>query len=96
MPFASRVARMSLLAAFLAHVAEIGSRGVAGLHPLSSLSEAIGFLAFLMVGSFLYDAKTGSFEQRMGGAAPGRHADQARAELERLRLTATGWRRAAE
>ena len=46
----------------------------------------------LMVGSFLYDAKTGSFEQRPGGAAPGRHAEQARAELERLRLTATGWR----
>ena len=52
-PVVSRIARMSLLAAFLAHFAEIGSRGVAGLHPVSSLSEAIGFLAFLMVGSFL-------------------------------------------
>ena len=50
----SRVARLSLLAAFLAHFAEIGARGVAGLHPVSSLSEAIGFLAFLMVGSFLF------------------------------------------
>jgi ABC-type uncharacterized transport system permease subunit len=53
-PVFSRLARLSLLAAFLAHFAEIGSRGVAGLHPLSSLSEAIGFLAFLMVGSFLF------------------------------------------
>jgi ABC-type uncharacterized transport system permease subunit len=52
-PFVSRLARLSLLAAFLVHFAEIGARGVAGLHPLSSLSEAIGFLAFLMVGAFL-------------------------------------------
>ena len=52
-PFMSRLARLSLLAAFIVHLCEIGARGVAGLHPVSSLSEAIGFLAFLMVGSFL-------------------------------------------
>jgi ABC-type uncharacterized transport system permease subunit len=52
-PFVSRVARLAMLAAFLSHMSEIGARGVAGLHPVSSLSEAIGFLAFIMVGSFL-------------------------------------------
>jgi ABC-type uncharacterized transport system permease subunit len=53
-PLVSRVARVSMLLAFLAHFAEIGARGVAGMHPVSSVSEAIGFLAFLMVGSFLF------------------------------------------
>ena len=51
--FMRHLARLSLLAAFLTHLAEIGARGVAGLHPVSSLSEAIGFLAFLTVGAFL-------------------------------------------
>jgi ABC-type uncharacterized transport system permease subunit len=49
----SRVARLALLAAFLTHMAEVGARGVAGLHPVSSIGESIGFLAFIMVGSFL-------------------------------------------
>ncbi len=49
----SRVARLLLGAAFLTHMAEIGARGVAGMHPVSSIGEAIGFLAWILVGAFL-------------------------------------------
>ena len=45
--------RRLLPLAFLVHTAEIGARGVAGLHPVSSVREAIGFVAWLLVGGFL-------------------------------------------
>jgi ABC-type uncharacterized transport system permease subunit len=52
-PSVSRIARLLLGAAFLTHMAEIGARGVAGMHPVSSVGEAIGFLAWILVGAFL-------------------------------------------
>ena len=45
--------RILMLVGFLAHTAELGARGVAGLHPVSSVREAIGFVAWLLVGVFL-------------------------------------------
>jgi ABC-type uncharacterized transport system permease subunit len=45
--------RRGVVAAFLVHTLEVGSRGVAGLHPVSSAREAIGFAAWLLVGAFL-------------------------------------------
>jgi len=45
--------RRLLPLAFLVHTAEIGARGVAGLHPVSSVREAVGFAAWLLVGVFL-------------------------------------------
>src|SRR5262249_55801622 len=32
---------------------ELGARGIAGLHPVSSIRETIGFLAWVIVGLFL-------------------------------------------
>jgi ABC-type uncharacterized transport system permease subunit len=52
-PSVSRTARALCAAAFIAHMAEIGARGVAGMHPVSSAVDAIGFLAWIMVGAFL-------------------------------------------
>lgn len=48
-----RAARGALVAAFLAHMVEIGAHGVAGLHPVSSVHEALGFLSWLVTGTFL-------------------------------------------
>jgi ABC-type uncharacterized transport system permease subunit len=50
---AVRIGRWVLGAAFLAHTCEIGARGIAGLHPVTSAREAIGFVAWLLVGAFL-------------------------------------------
>ncbi len=52
-PTASRAGRIVLCAAFVIHMAEIGRRGFAELHPVSSTREAIGFLAWLLVAVFL-------------------------------------------
>jgi ABC-type uncharacterized transport system permease subunit len=52
-PSISRVARWCLVAAFLAHGAEIGWRGVHDLHPGTSVREALGFLSWFMVGLYL-------------------------------------------
>ena len=46
----ARHARLVLGLAFIAHMLEIGARGVAGLHPVSSVREAIGFLAWALTG----------------------------------------------
>jgi ABC-type uncharacterized transport system permease subunit len=46
-------ARRGVVAAFIVHTLELGSRGVAGLHPVSSVREAIGFAAWVIVGGFL-------------------------------------------
>lgn len=48
-----KAARWILLAAFLAHAVEIGWRGVEKVHPATSVREALGFLAWLMVGGYL-------------------------------------------
>lgn len=48
-----RAARWSIVAAFLAHAVEIGWRGVEQVHPATSVREALGFLAWLMVGGYL-------------------------------------------
>lgn len=49
----SRAPRLVLLLAFLAHGAEISARGFAGVHPGTSVREALGFLAWLTVLGFL-------------------------------------------
>jgi ABC-type uncharacterized transport system permease subunit len=46
-------ARRSIAAGFVVHFAELGARGVAGLHPVSSVREVLGFLAWIIVGAFL-------------------------------------------
>jgi ABC-type uncharacterized transport system permease subunit len=50
---AARAARWLLALGLAAHLIEIGSRGVHHLHPVTSAREAIGFLAFLIVLTFL-------------------------------------------
>src|SRR5215470_10883205 len=53
-------ARRAIGAGFVVHLFEIGARGVAGFHPVSSVSEMIGFLAWVAVGVFLFfDRKRG-------------------------------------
>jgi ABC-type transport system involved in cytochrome c biogenesis permease subunit len=46
-------ARRGLLAGFIVHTIDLGARGVAGMHPVSSVREAIGFAAWLLAGGFL-------------------------------------------
>ncbi len=46
-------ARRTLAAGFVANLLEVGARGIAGLHPVSTVRETIGFLAFVIVGLFL-------------------------------------------
>jgi ABC-type uncharacterized transport system permease subunit len=46
-------ARRLLPLAFLVHTVEVGARGVARLHPVSSVREALGFAAWLLIGVFL-------------------------------------------
>ncbi|HET6612969.1 MAG TPA: cytochrome c biogenesis protein CcsA [Kofleriaceae bacterium] len=48
-----RLPRLCLLAAFIAQGVEISLRGIAGVHPGSSVREALGFLAWLTVLGFL-------------------------------------------
>ena len=50
---AAGAARWVLLLAFVAHTVEVGARGVAGYHPVTSVRETIGFVAWLIAGSFL-------------------------------------------
>ena len=49
----TRAARWTLGLAFLAHAVEIGWRGVEGVHPGTSVREALGFLAWVIVGGYL-------------------------------------------
>lgn len=46
-------ARRGMVAGFICHTLELGARGVAGLHPVSSVREVVGFVAWLLVGGFL-------------------------------------------
>lgn len=48
-----KLAWLSLLAAFLAHGTDIGYRGVAGVHPGTSVREAVGFLGWVVSGGYL-------------------------------------------
>jgi ABC-type uncharacterized transport system permease subunit len=51
-------ARRALIAGFIVQLAELGARGVAGLHPVSSVREVIGFLSWVAVGLYLvFDRK---------------------------------------
>ncbi len=50
---AIKIGRWVLAAGFLAHTCEVGARGIAGLHPVTSAREAIGFVAWLLIGAFL-------------------------------------------
>ncbi len=47
-------ARLTLLAGFLAHGTDIGWRGVQGVHPGTSVREALGFLSWVMVGGYQF------------------------------------------
>jgi ABC-type uncharacterized transport system permease subunit len=47
-------ARGAIGLGFILNLCEIGARGVAGLHPVSSVRETIGFLAWVAVGVFLF------------------------------------------
>jgi len=49
----ARHARWVMLAAFVVHMLEIGARGIAGLHPVTSVREAMGFVAWMLTGGFL-------------------------------------------
>src|SRR5205814_1253759 len=51
-------ARRALATGFVVQLAELGARGVAHLHPVSSVREVIGFLAWIAVGLYLvFDRK---------------------------------------
>jgi len=47
-------ARGAVALGFVVNLLEIGARGVAGLHPVSSARETVGFLAWVAVGVFLF------------------------------------------
>jgi ABC-type uncharacterized transport system permease subunit len=46
-------ARRTMVTAFAANTVEMAAHGFAGLHPVSSVREAIGFAAWLLVGVYL-------------------------------------------
>jgi ABC-type uncharacterized transport system permease subunit len=48
-----KAARALMTLGFLAHMGEIAAHGVAGLHPASSVREAVGFAAWITVGAYL-------------------------------------------
>lgn len=50
---APKAARAVLGAGFVIHLFQVGARGVAGMHPVSSIRDAVGFAAWLLVGAFL-------------------------------------------
>lgn len=58
----TRSAPLVLLVAFVMHGVEISWRGVEGVHPGTSVREALGFLSWLMVGGYLFAAR----KQRLG------------------------------
>jgi len=50
---AMRAARFALITAFVLHTCEMGARGIAGMHPVSSAREAVGFVAWFVTGGYL-------------------------------------------
>jgi ABC-type uncharacterized transport system permease subunit len=55
-PGAARLARIVLAVAVVAHGVDIGWRGVMQVHPAQSVREALGFLAWIIAGGYLYAA----------------------------------------
>jgi ABC-type uncharacterized transport system permease subunit len=49
----ARSARLLLWVGFAVHTAELSARGFGGMHPASSVTETLGFLAWLLVLGFL-------------------------------------------
>lgn len=56
-PWVRRLARIAVLAAFIAHGVDIGWRGVEQVHPGTSVREALGFLSWIVVGAYLVLAR---------------------------------------
>ncbi len=52
-----RAARLAVVCAFIAHGIDIGWRGVEHVHPGTSVREALGFLSWIFVGSYLLVAR---------------------------------------
>jgi ABC-type uncharacterized transport system permease subunit len=53
-PWMGPASRWLLIAAFVAHGADISWRGVEGVHPGTSVREAFGFLSWVMTGGYLW------------------------------------------
>ena len=47
-------ARRALAAGIVVHLAHLGAHGISGIHPVSSVREIIGFLAWVAVGVFFF------------------------------------------
>ena len=77
--------RVVFALAFLAHAVDIGWRGVEGVHPGYSVREALGFLAWLMVGGYLFWLLRGRLVLLGAFVAPA-----AMAVLAAARLTPSG------
>jgi ABC-type uncharacterized transport system permease subunit len=64
-------ARRAIAAGFVVQLAEIGARGVAGLHPVSSVREVIGFLSWVAVGLYLFFDRKRTLDAVGAIVAPG-------------------------
>jgi ABC-type uncharacterized transport system permease subunit len=80
-----RVARWTLIAAFVAHGVDIGWRGVEAVHPGTSVREALGFLAWILVGGYLWWSRRPGLALLGAFVAPG-----AAVVLAIARLSPTG------
>jgi ABC-type uncharacterized transport system permease subunit len=67
---AVRVARIVLWLGFLVQSAEISARGVAGIHPVTSAREVVGFVSWLLVGGYLVASIKKKLHAVGGFAAP--------------------------
>lgn len=65
------VARWGLALAFVAHGFDIGWRGVEGVHPGTSVREALGFLSWITVGGYLFWARNAALSVLGAFVAPG-------------------------
>lgn len=63
-------ARWGLALAFVAHGVDIGWRGVEGVHPGTSVREALGFLSWVTVGGYLIWARSTSLSVLGAVVAP--------------------------
>lgn len=52
-PWATRTAKWVLFAAWIAHAGDIASRDLSGVHPGTSVREALGAMSWLVVGGYL-------------------------------------------
>jgi ABC-type uncharacterized transport system permease subunit len=53
-PWLTRAARWLLVVGFVCHGVDISLRGFAGVHPGSSVREALGFLSWLLAGGYFF------------------------------------------